>query len=113
MERTISLDEVRRSSTKHTRDDDNEPDSVDGDFVLAHSSEETSIGKTVVTREGVERTSVRLGSGSDDLESDETDESPEDVEPGRSDVLSIMKRVSLGIQRKLAQLADRRTCQMI
>ena len=92
MERTISLDEVRRSSTKHTRDDDNEPDSVDGDFVLAHSSEETSIGKTVVTREGVERTSVGLSSGGDDLESDETDESPEDVETSGSDVLERVRR---------------------
>lgn len=75
-----------------TRDDDYEPDSVDRDLVLAHSGEETSIGKTVITREGVERTSVRLGSGSDDLESDETDESPEDVETSGSYVLERVRR---------------------
>jgi len=70
-----------------TRDEDDEPDSVDRNLVLGEFGEETTIGETVIAREGVERTSVGLSSGSDDLESDETDESPEDVETGRTDVL--------------------------
>lgn len=70
-----------------TGDEDDEPDCVDRDLVLRHPREESTVGKSVVTREGVERTSVRLSSGSDDLERDETDEGPEDVETGGTDIL--------------------------
>lgn len=77
----------KEKARRPTRDEDDEPDSVDRDLVLGEFREETTIGKTVIARECVERTSVGLSSGSNDLESDETDESPKNVESSRSNVL--------------------------
>lgn len=50
-----------------TGDEDDEPDGVDGDFVLGEASKEATVGDALVAREGVKRTSVGMRRGSDDL----------------------------------------------